>query len=59
MSFRVDGDNAMERYVAFICSELRDEYDIILNEPNGKEYFIKHLGGMRFTENDEELKRLL
>ena len=32
---------------------------IILNDPNGKEYLINHLKMMRFTENDEELKRLL
>jgi hypothetical protein len=32
---------------------------ILLNDPNGKDYFIKHLRDMRFTENDEELKRLL
>jgi hypothetical protein len=32
---------------------------ILLNDPNGKDYFINHLRDMRFTENDEELKRLL
>lgn len=32
---------------------------IILNEPNGKDYYIRHLKDMHFTENDEELKRLL
>ena len=32
---------------------------ILLNDPNGKDYFIRHLRYMRFTENDEELKRLL
>ena len=34
---------------------------VILNDPNpnGKECVIKHLKMMRFTENDEELKRLL
>ena len=32
---------------------------IILNDPNGKENFIKNLIYMRFTANDEELKRLL
>ena len=31
---------------------------IILNEPNGKDFFIRHLRDMRFTENDDELKRL-
>lgn len=28
-------DNTMERYVAFICEELSDECNIILNEPIG------------------------
>jgi hypothetical protein len=32
---------------------------LILNDPNGIEYFKKHLRDMGFTENDEELKRLL
>jgi len=32
---------------------------ILLNDPHGLEYFKKHLICMRFTENDEELKRLL
>uniref|UniRef100_A0A6C0BBY1 Papain-like cysteine peptidase n=1 Tax=viral metagenome TaxID=1070528 RepID=A0A6C0BBY1_9ZZZZ len=32
---------------------------ILLNDPNGKDYFIAHLRAMRFTEDDEELKRLL
>jgi hypothetical protein len=32
---------------------------VILNDPNGIEYFKKHLRDMGFTENDEELKRLL
>lgn len=31
----------------------------ILNDPNGKDYLIRHLIYMRFTENDHELKRLL
>jgi hypothetical protein len=31
----------------------------ILNDPNGKDYLIRHLRDMRFTENDHELKRLL
>ena len=32
---------------------------ILLNDPNGKEYLIRHLRYMRFTEMDDELKRLL
>lgn len=47
MSFRVNEDNTMERYVAFICSELRDEYDVILNEPkrlDGSRPPIKKIG---------------
>ena len=32
---------------------------IILNEPKGKEYYIYHLRAMKFTDNDNELKRLL
>jgi hypothetical protein len=31
---------------------------IILDDPNGKEYYIKHLIYMNFTENDHELQRL-
>lgn len=31
---------------------------LILDDPNGKEYFKRHLLDMRFRENDEELSRL-
>ena len=32
---------------------------ILMNDPNGMEYYKRHLIDMRFSENDEELKRLL
>jgi hypothetical protein len=32
---------------------------VILNDPNGLEYFKRHLIDMNFSENDLELKRLL
>jgi len=32
---------------------------MLLNDPNGKEYLIKHLLDMRYNNDDKELKRLL
>jgi len=31
---------------------------LLLHDPNGKEYYIKHLVYMRYTMDDDELKRL-
>ena len=36
------------------------KYEIqIINDPNGKEYYVKHMKYMGYTETDNELKRLL
>jgi hypothetical protein len=36
------------------------KYDvIILDDPNGKEYFLKHMRDMKYNDNDNEIKRLL
>jgi hypothetical protein len=36
------------------------KYEIhIINDPNGKEYYIKHMRDMGYTDDDPEIKRLL
>jgi hypothetical protein len=36
------------------------KYEIqIINDPNGKEYYVRHMKHMGYTENDYELQRLL
>jgi len=32
---------------------------IILNDPNGKEYYLRHMRSMKYTDDDYEIKRLL
>jgi hypothetical protein len=32
---------------------------IIINDPQGKEHYIRHMKAMKFTEDDYEIKRLL
>jgi hypothetical protein len=32
---------------------------IIINDPNGKEYYMKHMRDMGYTDDDYEIKRLL
>jgi hypothetical protein len=32
---------------------------IILNDPNGKEYYLRHMRDMKYTDDDYEIKRLL
>jgi hypothetical protein len=49
-----DLKNAIETHYPNLKYEIQ-----ILNDPNGKEYYVKHMNYMGYTENDHELKRLL
>jgi hypothetical protein len=49
-----DLKNAIETHYPNLKYEIQ-----ILNDPNGKEYYVKHMNYMGYTENDNELKRLL
>jgi len=50
----IDLKNAIEKHYP----NLKYEFHII-NDPNGKDYYIRHLKGMGYTEADYEIKRLL
>jgi hypothetical protein len=49
-----DLKRAIEKHYPYLKYEIN-----IINDPNGKEYYIKHMRDMGYTDDDYEIKRLL